>query len=184
MGSAPGQRLLQDEARLRQRPFARVDQEHRAVHHVEAALDLAAEIGVARRVHDVDLDRPVADGGVLGHDRDAALAFEVQRIHDALHDLLVVAEGAGLPEHAVDERRLAVVDVGDDGDVSNRVFSHESHLFGRFSPFYLKEKKGTSDAHRGALLQMISPVLQHLHVLRGRAFLALRDVETDALALG
>ena len=33
-------------------------------------------------------------------------------------DVLVGAEGAGLPEHGVDERRLAVVDVGDDRDVA------------------------------------------------------------------
>ena len=31
------------------------------------------------------------------------------------------AEGAGLPEHGVDERGLAVVDVGDDRDVAQVV---------------------------------------------------------------
>ena len=30
----------------------------------------------------------------------------------------VLAEGAALPQHGVHERRLAVVDVGDDGDVA------------------------------------------------------------------
>ena len=34
-------------------------------------------------------------------------------------DVLVVAERARLPEHRVDERRLAVVDVGDDRDVAD-----------------------------------------------------------------
>ena len=33
-------------------------------------------------------------------------------------DPLVVAEGAGLLQQAVDQRGLAVVDVGDDGDVA------------------------------------------------------------------
>jgi hypothetical protein len=33
-------------------------------------------------------------------------------------DALVVAEGAGLLEQLVDQRGLAVVDVGDDGDVA------------------------------------------------------------------
>ena len=32
-------------------------------------------------------------------------------------DVLVGAEGAGLPQHRVDQRRLAVVDVRHDGDV-------------------------------------------------------------------
>ena len=40
------------------------------------------------------------------------------RIHDAFGDALVLAERAGLLEQAVDERGLAVVDVGDDGDVA------------------------------------------------------------------
>ena len=34
-------------------------------------------------------------------------------------DDLIVAERAGLAEHLVDERRLAVVDVRDDGDVTD-----------------------------------------------------------------
>ena len=70
------------------------------------------------RVDDVELDAAVADRGVLGEDRDALLALEVHRVHDALVDVLVRAERAGLPEHRVDERRLAVVDVGDDRDVA------------------------------------------------------------------
>ena len=50
------QRPLQHGARLRHRPFDGVDQQQAAIGHVEHALDLAAEIGVAGRVDDVDLD--------------------------------------------------------------------------------------------------------------------------------
>ena len=113
------ERLAQDEAGLRQRPFARVDEQEDAVDHRQPALDLAAEVGVARRVDDVDLDVAVPDRGVLGEDRDALLALQVHRVHHALRDVLVLAERAGLPEHRVDERRLAVVDVRDDGDVAD-----------------------------------------------------------------
>ena len=42
------QRLQRDEARLRHRPFDRVDQQQHAVDHAQHALDLAAEVGVAR----------------------------------------------------------------------------------------------------------------------------------------
>jgi hypothetical protein len=119
-------RLAQDEARLRQAPLGRVHQEHHAVHHLQDALDLAAEVGVARRVQDVDLDAAVADRGVLRHDRDAALALQVHRVHDAVGDLLVLAERAGLPEHRVHQGGLAVVDVRDDGDVAD-VFSLSAH---------------------------------------------------------
>ena len=112
------ERLAQHEAGLRQRPFARVDEQEHAVDHRQPALDLAAEVGVARRVDDVDLRLAVAEGRVLGQDRDPLLALEVHRVEHALVDVLVRAERAGLPEHRVDERRLAVVDVRDDRDVA------------------------------------------------------------------
>ena len=71
----------------------------------------------------------VADGGVLGEDRDALLALEVHRVHHALGDVLVRAERAGLPQHRVDERRLAVVDVRHDGDVADVVaLGHRSRV--------------------------------------------------------
>ena len=106
-------------AGLRQRAFAGVDEQDDAVDHLEGALDFAAEVGVAGGVDDVDLGVVIVDGGVLGEDGDAALFFEVVGVHDALGDGLVGAEGAGLAQHGVDERGLAVVDVGDDGDVAD-----------------------------------------------------------------
>ena len=116
---AERERLLGDEAGLRHRPFEGVDEEQHRVDHRQHALDLAAEVGVAGRVDDVDVGALPLDRAVLGQDRDAALALEVVRVHDALGDLLVGAEGAALAQQLVDQRRLAVVDVGDDGDVSD-----------------------------------------------------------------
>ena len=54
-GQARLERLAQHEAGLRQRALAGVDEQQHAVDHGEAALDLAAEVGVAGRVDDVDL---------------------------------------------------------------------------------------------------------------------------------
>ena len=125
------ERLAQHEARLRQRAFGRVDQQQHAIDHRQRALDLAAEVGVARRVDDVDQDVVVVDGGVLGEDRDAAFALEVGVVHHPLGHPLVGAEEPALVEHGVDERGLAVVDVGDDGDVSpQRVGHRRSRFFG------------------------------------------------------
>ena len=112
------ERLAQHEPRLRQRPFRRVDEQHHAVDHRQRALHLAAEVGVARRVDDVDQHVVVVDGGVLRENRDAALALELGVVHGALGDPLVRAERAALVQQRVDERGLAVVDVGDDGDVA------------------------------------------------------------------
>ena len=63
----------------------------------------------------------VRDRRVLGEDRDALLALELVGVHGALFDVLVVAERVGLPEHGVDQRGLAVVDVGDDRDIAQIV---------------------------------------------------------------
>ena len=69
-------------------------------------------------VDEVELHAAVADRRVLREDRDALLALELHRVHDALVHVLVLAERARLPQHRVDERRLAVVDVRDDRDVA------------------------------------------------------------------
>ena len=114
----PRHRLLEDVARLRQRALGRVHEEQHRVDHQERALHLAAEVGVARRVHDVQAEAVVVHGRLLGEDRDALLALEVARVHDPVHDGLVGAERAGLAEHRVDQRGLAVVHVRDDGDVA------------------------------------------------------------------
>jgi hypothetical protein len=73
---------------------------------------------VARGVDDVDQDVVVVNGGVLGQNRDAALALQLVAVHGALGDPLVGAEGAALVQQRVDQGGLAVVDVGDDRDVA------------------------------------------------------------------
>ena len=118
-GKSRLERLAEHEARLRQRALARVDEEQDAVDHRQSALHLTAEVGMARRIDDVDLDGTVPDCGVLGQDRDPLLAFELPGIEDLLGDGLVLAEGARLPEQRIDEGRLPVIDVGDDGDVTD-----------------------------------------------------------------
>jgi hypothetical protein len=69
-------------------------------------------------INDINL---VSVPGTVGSGRldgDALLALEVHRVHDAVIDVLVLSEGAGLPEHGVDQRGLAVVDVRHNGDVA------------------------------------------------------------------
>ena len=115
---APRHRLLQDVAGLGQRTLGRIDEQQDRIDHQQRPLDLAAEVGVAGRVDDVEADVGVVDRRLLGEDRDALLALEVARIHDPIDDGLVGAERAGLAEHRVHERGLAVVDVRDDRHVA------------------------------------------------------------------
>ncbi len=107
--------------RLRHGALVRVHQEEHRVDHAEYALHLSREVGVARRVDDVDEVAAPLHRAVLGADRDAALALEVAAVHDALLDPGVVAEHTGGAEDAVDQGRLAVVDVGDDGEIADRL---------------------------------------------------------------
>ncbi len=124
-GQVRRERLAQHKAGLREGTLGGIDQEHHAVHHRQSALDLAAEVGVAGGVDHVDRDAlgsgghaRVADGRVLGQDRDALLAFKVAGVHRAVLDVGVIAVRATLPQHGIDKSGLAMVDVGDDGDVA------------------------------------------------------------------
>jgi hypothetical protein len=117
------QRLGQHELGLRHDAFLGVDQQDAAVHHAQDAFDLAAEVGVAGGVDDVDagLARFTVpqDAGALGQDGDAALALLVIGVHGALGGRLVGAEHARLGQQLIDESGLAMIDVRDDGDVSH-----------------------------------------------------------------
>ena len=117
------ERFHQNVTRLRQRAFARIDQQHDAVDDLERAFHFAAEIAVAGRIDDVDLGAVKTHAGDLGEDRDAALAFEIVGIHHALGDFFVGAENAALFQHGVDQRGLAVIDVRNDGDITG-VLTH------------------------------------------------------------
>ena len=73
-----------------------------------------------RGVDNVDVRIVVADRAVLGENRADALALQVVAVHHPLGEVLVLGERAGLHQQLVDQRGLAVIDVGDDGDVAHR----------------------------------------------------------------
>ena len=112
------QRFGDNELGLRQRAFGGVDQHQRTVDHIQNPFDLAAEIGMAGGIHDIDARVLPHHRGRLGQDRDAAFALEIIGIHRALDHALVLAERARLLQQPIDQRRLAVVDMRDNGDVS------------------------------------------------------------------
>ena len=102
---------------MRHRTFFGVHQQQDAIHHPQGALDFAAEVGVPRRVHQVDLHTVVGHAGVLGSNRDASFTLLVHGIQDALTHLIDLPVRMGLPEHGVHQRRLPVIHVGDDGNI-------------------------------------------------------------------
>ena len=80
---------------------------------------------MARGVHDVDFGVAVLNGGVFGENGDAPLPLQVAGVHDPVHDLLVLPVDAALLQHLVHQRGLAVVDVGDDRNISQVFILHK-----------------------------------------------------------
>ena len=114
--------------RLRLDALRRVDDEDGALAGVERARHLVGEVDVARRVDQVEhvllpVRRLVRHPDGVALDRDATLPFEVHRVEDlGLH--LAAGERAGGFEEPVGQRRLAVVDVGDDAEVADAALVH------------------------------------------------------------
>ena len=113
------QGLLQHKTGLGHGAFGGVHQQNNAVDHLQDPLHLAAKVSVARSVHDVDFVVFVPHGGVLGQDGDATLPFQISRVHDPLHSGLVLPVNTALLQHFVHQGGLAVVDMGDNGDIAN-----------------------------------------------------------------
>ena len=92
-------------------------------HALQRPRDLVGEVDVAGRVDEVELVGLAVAGGVedahrLGLDRDPALALELHRVEQlGAHEPRV--DRLGQLEDAIGQRRLAVVDVGDDREVAD-----------------------------------------------------------------
>ena len=108
-----------------------VDKEYGAFAGGEGAGDLVAEVHVAGGVDQVEgvLDPSdlVAHVDRVGLDSDAALAFEVHGVEDLLAHL-APAEGGGEFQHAVGQGGFAVVDVGDDAEVTGACLGRGTRL--------------------------------------------------------
>jgi hypothetical protein len=146
-GSEPARHLLDDPLRVRTRPVDLVDEEQRrdvealerpeqqrglgldtldrgddedgAVEHAEDALDLGDEVGMARRVDQVDREVADQERGDLGPDRDAALSLELERVGlgGAGVDAADVIDSAGGIEESLAEGGLTGVDVSEDAEI-------------------------------------------------------------------
>ena len=114
-------RLAQNKTRLCLWPIVRIDNKQHAVHHFHDPLDFAAEIGVTRCIDDVDPITVPLKSCVLRANRDSFFALEIHRIHHALFNLLIGAKRARLAQQLIDQRRLAVIDVRNDSDITDLI---------------------------------------------------------------
>jgi hypothetical protein len=113
------------------------DHQHGAVEDVEHPLDLGDEVGVARCVEQVDRDVVDEEGHDGGLDRDAALAFERERVGlgAAVVDAADLVDGTGGVEQPLGQARLPGVNMSQDPKVQR---PHAASCpFGRWKPFGL-----------------------------------------------
>ncbi len=112
---------------LRLDPLRGVDQQHRALAGGQAARHLVGEVDVSRGVDHVQ-DERVAGQLTLAHlprqahglalDGDAALPLDVHAV-EVLRAHLPGVDHPGQLQHPIGQRRLAMVDVGDDAEVAD-----------------------------------------------------------------
>ena len=110
--------LGEHELGLGHRALGRIDQQDRAIDHVEDALDLAAEIRVAGRVDDVDPDVVPDQRRDLGQNGDPAFALQIVGIKGALHKLSARANRPGGGEQDIDQGGLSMIDMSDDRNIA------------------------------------------------------------------
>ena len=119
------ERQVEVRQRLRLDALRGVDQQHRTLARLQRAAHLVGEVDVPGGVDEVQDDLlagAVLPGDlprqpdVLRLDRDPALALDVHAV-EVLSAHVARLDDAGELQHAVGQRRLAVVDVGDDAEV-------------------------------------------------------------------
>ncbi len=115
--------------RLGLHPLRGVHDEERPFASREASRDLVRKIDVPRRIDEVQdvalpVLRPVIEPDGVRLDRDPPLPLQIHVVEDLI-GLLAQRDRPRLLEQAVGERRLAVVDMGDDAEVSNSINRHK-----------------------------------------------------------
>ena len=117
------ERVIDIGQRLRLDALAGIDHQQRAFARRQRARDFVGEVDMARRVHQVEdvilaVLAVIIEPHGLRLDGDAALALDIHRIqHLFLH--LARLQAAGGLDQAVGQRRFAMVDMRDNGEVAD-----------------------------------------------------------------
>ena len=140
-----GQGLRQHVSSLRQGTFCSIHEKQDSVDQCKCSLHFPAEVSVTWSIDQVDLHTLPLDLGRLGKNGDPTLTFLVVVVHDTVDDRRMAGEGSSAPQEGVDERRLTVVDVGDERNAPQflRGCSHGSF---RCRPTYWSSSASSSSS--------------------------------------
>ena len=79
-------------------------------------------------VDDVDLGVLILNRSVLGKDGDYTLLFNCAGVHDSFLYLLIIPEYSALSQQFIYQRCLAVIDMGNNGNVTDIVSGNFHNL--------------------------------------------------------
>ena len=122
------QRQIRVGERLRLHALRCIDHQQRAFARLQTARNFIRKIDVPRRIDQIELIldailRDVSEPDRVGFDGDAALALQVHGVEHLRHHL-ALRERVRRFEKAVGQRRLAVIDVRDDTEISDELGEH------------------------------------------------------------
>ena len=135
-----------------------IDDQKGSVHHFHDSFHFATEIGVARRIDDINPITVPLERGVFCANRNSFFALEVHRIHHPFLDFLVGTKSTGLAQQLIDQCGLTVINVRNDGNVTNLVHGtgfprSEGGEYGRsLPPRQLKDAVRIGGEHERTLL--------------------------------
>ncbi len=105
------------------RPLRGVDDEQGAFACLQGTRYLVGEVNVPGRVDEIELVGLPFDAHRLGLDGDPALALQIHRVEYLLTHV-AARDGVRELEDPIGQRRLPMVDVGDDREVADAVLGH------------------------------------------------------------
>ena len=104
--------------------FIGINQKQYAVNHVQHAFYLATEVSMARGIQNVDFYAIMHNSSIFGQNSDTTFTLQIVGVHNALFHMLVRTENAALLQHRIDQGGLAMVNVGNNGYITNIVSNH------------------------------------------------------------
>ena len=113
------ERFLQHEPCLRHRSFKRIYQQQYAVGHFQYAFYFTAKVTVTGGIDNVYLRALVFHRSIFAEDGNTAFTFQVVAVHDQFPGFLVIAKNMGGMEDSIYQRCLSMVNVGNDGYISD-----------------------------------------------------------------
>ena len=111
--------FLQNESCLWHRTFKCINKQTNTIGHFQNTFNFATKVGVTRCVNNINLYAFIFYRCVFRKNGNASFTFQIIAIHDELTGFLVFAEDLGSMQDFVDQCCFTMVNVSNDGDVSD-----------------------------------------------------------------